>query len=547
MTKINLLDCTLRDGAYINNSQFGDNVIKGIINNLNSAKIDMIEVGWLKDNPRENGSTYFHTTEDIIPFIPTAKNKKTQFLAMIDYGRYDIKNLKNYDGASIDSIRVVFPKEKFEEAIKFSKQIKEKGYKLCLQAANTQSYSDIELIQLAQLTNTVQPESLSIVDTFGVMYQSDLQRIYMILDNNLNKNIKIGFHSHNNLQLSFALAIEFVQLARMSNREIIIDSSLCGMGRGAGNTCTELVSNYLNIKNNSNYDTNIIMDTIDIYMKGFIAKYNWGYSIPFCIAGQLGSHVNNIAYLQNIHKTDYRDMKIILESLAKEERKLYDYDKLEKTYVNYQNKEVNDSIAIDELKTSFRNKNIILLAPGKTLITEKNKIKNYIINNTPITIGINAISNEYHYDYLFFSNQVRFNYARDKNSEIFNNTKKIITSNITTQTFKNTYIINYNTLMKLGWKYFDNSTIMALRLLAKLEVASVSFAGFDGYEESNNDSYNDIILQNYLSPDEKLALNNDIASMLKDFVLKDKLNTKLQFITDSQFKNAVTQDLFLNI
>ena len=547
MSKINLLDCTLRDGAYINYSKFGDNVIKGIIHNLNKANIDLIEVGWLKDNKREADSTYFHTAEDIIPFMPTDRNPKTQFLAMIDYGRYNINNLSPFNGNSIDSVRVVFPKEKFQEAIIFSKQIKNKGYNLCLQAANTQSYSDLELIQLAQLTNSVKPQSLSIVDTFGVMYQSDLQRIYMILDNNLDKNIKLGFHSHNNLQLSFALAIEFIQLGRATNREVVIDSSLCGMGRGAGNTCTELISNYLNIKNNSNYDTNIIMDTIDIYMHNFITNYKWGYSIPFCIAGQLGSHVNNIAYLQNTHKTDFRDMKIILESLPTDERKLYNYDRLEQVYINYQNKEIDDCNALAELQNKLENKTILLLVPGKTLITEKEKIKNYIHENNPITIGINAISSEYNYDYLFFSNQVRYNYAKCQTPEIFENTTKIITSNLTTQILRNSYTINYNTLMKLGWKYFDNSTIMALRLLAKLKVDSVNLAGFDGYTPDKNDAYNDVILQTYLTPEEKTELNNDIKNMLNDFVLKNKFNTKLNFITNSQFQSAIDHNLLLNI
>ena len=547
MSKINLLDCTLRDGAYINYSKFGDNVIKGIIHNLNKANIDLIEVGWLKDNKREADSTYFHAAEDIIPFMPTDRNPKTQFLAMIDYGRYNINNLSPFNGNSIDSVRVVFPKEKFQEAIIFSKQIKNKGYNLCLQAANTQSYSDLELIQLAQLTNSVKPQSLSIVDTFGVMYQSDLQRIYMILDNNLDKNIKLGFHSHNNLQLSFALAIEFIQLGRATNREVVIDSSLCGMGRGAGNTCTELISNYLNIKNNSNYDTNIIMDTIDIYMHNFITNYKWGYSIPFCIAGQLGSHVNNIAYLQNTHKTDFRDMKIILESLPTDERKLYNYDRLEQVYINYQNKEIDDCNALAELQNKLENKTILLLVPGKTLITEKEKIKNYIHENNPITIGINAISSEYNYDYLFFSNQVRYNYAKCQTPEIFENTTKIITSNLTTQILRNSYTINYNTLMKLGWKYFDNSTIMALRLLAKLKVDSVNFAGFDGYTPDKNDAYNDVILQTYLTPEEKTELNNDIKNMLNDFVLKNKFNTKLNFITNSQFQSAIDHNLLLNI
>lgn len=547
MTQVNLLDCTLRDGAYITDGNFGSGIIKGIINNLNNARVEIIEVGWLKDIEHKEGSTYFQTVEDIIPYLPKDKNKDTKFVTMIDYGRYDIQKLSEFNGESIDSIRVVFPKEKYAEAIKFSKKIKEKGYNLCLQAANTQSYSDLDLIKLAQYTNEVMPESLSIVDTFGVMHKTDLQRIYMILDNNLDKNIKIGFHSHNNLQMSYALSIEFVEFSRQTNRNIIIDSSLCGMGRGAGNTCTELISNYLNSKNNGNYDMNIIMDTIDIYMKNFINNYKWGYNVPFCIAGQLGSHVNNIAYLQDTHKTNFRDLKIILESLAVNERKLYDYEKLEKIYVNYLNKEVRDKETIYKLKRDFSNKKILLIAPGKTINTEKEKIQNFINKENPIIIGINSISEDFKYNYLFFTNPVRYNYAKDQNQKIFSETTKIVTSNISTETKESELIINYNTLMKLGWKYFDNSTIMAIRLLAKLNVEEINFAGFDGYMLNNKDSYNDIILQSDLSDDEKNELNENIIGMLKDFVIKDKFSTKLKFVTNSQFSEYIKQEMLINV
>ena len=77
----------------------------------------------------------------------------------------------------------------------------------------------------------------------------------------------------------------------------MIDSSLCGMGRGAGNAPTELVANFLNQKYHKNYDMNEIFDAIDMYMPPFQEKYSWGYSTPYCIAGMYQCHVNNIAYL----------------------------------------------------------------------------------------------------------------------------------------------------------------------------------------------------------------------------------------------------------
>lgn len=534
--KIYILDCTLRDGAYITESMFGEKTLRGVINNLTKANIDMIEVGWLKNLDYSKGSSWYNKPEDIIQYLPNEKKSNQSYIAMIDYGRYDISQLKDYDGKSIDTIRLVFPKEKFEEAIEFSKIIKQKGYNLCLQAANTPSYSDFELLKLIKKVNEVTPQALSIVDTFGIMYPNDLRHIFEIFDKNLHKDIKIGFHSHNNLQMSFALAIDFMNY--ITERDLIIDSSLVGMGRGAGNTCTELVTNYLNKYNHSNYDLDMVMDTIDIYMTNLISKYNWGYSIPYCIAGQLGSHVNNIAYLQNTHKTNYKDMKLILESMPINERKLYNYDNLEQAYISYQDKKIDDSQSYEKLFELLNNKEILLLSPGKSLKTQSDKIKDCINKIQPIIMGVNHIPENYNVDFLFFSNPVRYNYAKTSNRNKFDNLKKIITSNIKTEICDKEYLINYSLIAKFGWKYFDNSTIMLIRLLDKIGVKSINIAGFDGYDETGDVSYQDSILQATITMEDCKELNANIQSMLDDF-FKSHKNANLHFITQSRFNKVI--------
>ncbi len=335
MSKISILDCTLRDGAYINNGIFGDNTIKGIIENLQNANIEMIEVGWLKDDKRIDGSVYYNKVRDIEPFLPV--NKSSTYLVMIKYGMFNIDNLADYDGKSVDAIRLVFSKDNFEDALEYSKLIKKKGYKLFLQTANTQSYSDTQLIALSKKCNEVMPEAISIVDTCGSMYHKDLQRIFNLLNKNLNKDIKLGFHSHNNLQLSFALSVEFVSLGLSAGRDIITDSSLCGMGRGAGDTCTELITNYLNLKYNRNYDLDLILDTIDVYMKDIMQNYKWGYDAFIGIAGQLHCHVNNVMYLREKHNISCKDLKAVLSSVPKDERKSCNFDAMENAYTTYVN------------------------------------------------------------------------------------------------------------------------------------------------------------------------------------------------------------------
>lgn len=544
MSKIALLDCTLRDGAYINGSHFGEQTIGGIIKRLQDANVDIIECGWLKDSVHVLGSSYYHVPNELNQYLIANKRDGSMYVAMIDYNRYNIANLTYNDGTNIDAIRVVFPHGKFSEAKDLIQPIRDKGYKVFLQAANTLSYSDDDLKQLADEVNKYLPVGLSIVDTFGAMYPNDLMRITKILDERLDRSIKLGFHSHNNQQLSFALSIKFVQeMMENSQRNLIIDSSLCGMGRGAGNTNTELITNYLNKTYHTDYDLNVIMDTIDVYMLQFMRKYSWGYSIPYYIAGMYETHVNNVAYLQETHAVKNKDMKIIFSSMGVEQRRKYDYDYLEKIYLSYSNNVVDDQSVIDKLATLFNGKKILAILPGKSAHEQKDAIQQYIRDNKVITIGINTILPEFNYDYLFFTSEKKYEFAKEKAKDIFNQSVKIITSNVKTNQEGQELIVNYNDLLKFGWKFYDNSMLLFLRLLKKFMPCELAIAGFDGYNGLYTDNYAPDTIKGDLSAKETLQLQNDIEDMLADFAKSFDSKFNIHFITPSPFDKILNNHI----
>lgn len=531
---IKLLDCTLRDGAYITDSRFGKPAIQGIINKLQDARVDIIECGWLKDAAYEEGSSFFHVPDDAKPYL-AKKSKDAIYSVMIDWNRYDVDQLPPCDGESIDAIRVVFPHGRHHEGIEIGRKIREKGYLVMFQAANTLSYSWEDLEELAEEMNEFDPVSLSVVDTFGAMYFEDLSRIVDVLDAHLEPQISLGFHAHNNQQLAFALCIHFINSLR-DKRNIMVDSTLSGMGRGAGNATTELVASFINRQEHGNYDMNAIMDAIDMYMQGFQEQYTWGYSTPYFIAGLYQCHVNNIAYLATNHRTNARDMRNIIESLSVEERRNYDYDLLEKKYIENQDRIVDDEKTIAELEEALKDRPVMLIAPGRSIIEEQEKLRGFIEEHQPAVIAVNALNEIYDCDYVFFTNAVRYEYARDAHPEAYNKTKKILLSNISTSPEEGEFIVNFNLVIKRGWKHFDNAVILCLRLLNKLKVKEVYLAGFDGFKTKYNESYADESLPT-LNPDNKWDdLNEEIKAMYRD--LHDSLADSMDivFLTESIFE-----------
>ena len=246
MSKIRLLDCTLRDGGYCNDWIFGKNNIHKIIKGLLEANIDIIECGYISQKKEFNiDRTQYTSFKQIGEYIPQNREGKI-FVGMINYGEYNIDDIPQYDGMSVEGIRVAFHKREMENALEFCKKLKEKGYKVFVQGMVSLSYTDEEFIDLIKKVNNFEPYAFYIVDSFGMMKEKDLIRLFYTVEHNLSDKVHVGFHSHNNMQLAYSNCLSLTQV--QSNRSIIIDASVYGMGRGAGNLNTELFTEYLNEK-----------------------------------------------------------------------------------------------------------------------------------------------------------------------------------------------------------------------------------------------------------------------------------------------------------
>lgn len=538
MKRVNILDCTLRDGGYLIDSQFGNTAIKGIIEGLAESGVEVIECGFLKDEPHPDGTTIFNNASQLIPFLPSDKGQ-TSYVCLADYSRYHIDNLEPYDGKSIDGVRACFFKHERYDVMDFCKSITEKGYKLYVQPVDILGYTDAELLELIEMVNDLEPYAFSIVDTFGSLYREDLQRVFYLVHHNLWTNAKIGFHSHNNLQMSFALAQDFVEMSQ-GLRDVVVDSTMAGMGRGAGNTNTELVMQYMNRKYNSGYSIDIVLDLIDNYIDGYHNHYEWGYSIPYFLAGSHSAHVNNISYLSTKAGIASRDINFLLNRLEPAERKRYNYDLLEKTYLDYLNAHCNDEQAIAQLKEALSGKDILILLPGHSIITCRDSIQGFCEKTNPIVISVNLLSTDYPIDYAYFSNKNRYQYW--KSATEFSDYKKIVTSNVTTIDKEDHFVIDFSRLVKCGWEQLDNSGILLLRLLDLMDVNSIAIAGFDGYSHNNeNPNYVQKTMEKTRNTLNAEEANKDIKSMLIDYMNTRKCNCPISFITPSHFESVIKE------
>ena len=533
MRQYKLLDCTLRE-APIDGLLWGEMSVKKMIRGLERACVDIIEVGFLKNNPYVQGSTSFQWVEDMVPYLKK-KKEGTLYVALVDYGRYDLKYLSDYDGKTIDAIRVCFKKQEIGLVLEYAGQIRAKGYQVCIQHVDTLSYTDAEIVSFIEKVNAFEPLSYSVVDTFGAMYEEDMLRLTRLANTHLSRNIWLGFHGHNNLMLANSNAQRFLSEIG-AQRRVIVDSSLFGCGRSAGNAHTELMAQFMVQKLGLNYDINALLDLIDTVIVSAREKTSWGYTVPYFIAGMHNAHTFNVKQLLKRHNLSSKDLRGIIERLDEQQKKRYDYALLEKLYVEYFDQPVDDSAVIADLTRDFAGRKILLLAPGKSVQENKTEIDRFIAEHDPIVIGVNNLIDDYRLDYVFYSGAVRYQDLQYQDRQAAGNPRLLVTSNIKTSPAENEQIVNYSSLVKFGWVNLDSSAILLLRLLLRCGVSELYAAGLDGYKSFGQAFYKNV-LDTGLAEADRIEHTADNLSMMAD-LRTEHPDFAIHFLTESVYSTV---------
>lgn len=318
---VQINDCTIRDGGYLLGKDPDPEYVSGVFGGLLEAGIDVIEIGFLQ-NVSAGESVVYGNSIEALRYVP-ASGFSSRFTGFCDNSRYSLGKLEKCGEGAFDYLKISFAKHELEEALEFVEGAVAKGYKVFANPMDALAYSSDELSAVIKRINQIGPYCFSIVDTFGAMYLDDLERIFQQMNLELRSDVRIGLHSHNNLQLSSALAELLIDMAEKANRDVVVDASLYGMGRGAGNASTEIIAAYLNRKYGLRYKLDVLFDTIDSYIAPLCLRGLWGYDLPMLACGLLGAHVDNVFHMRLNPNLSSREQYEALRRLSPGERKRY--------------------------------------------------------------------------------------------------------------------------------------------------------------------------------------------------------------------------------
>ncbi len=300
--QLKVLDCTIRDGGLMNNHNFSDDFVKTVHKSLVAAGVDYMEIGYKADKKlfsQDEYGLWKSCDEDALNHFFGDEDPGLKLSVMADVGRTTENDIVPADQSVLDLIRVACYIHQIPTALEMVKMAKENGYETSVNLMAISTVPEFELHKgLELIGKSQQVDMLYLVDSFGSLYFEQIEDLMRRYTDAMEHGQQIGIHAHNNQQMAYVNTI-----CSAIHGATMLDSTLDGMGRGAGNCPTELLLGFLR---NPKFHQRPIIETVEKLMQPLRENIDWGYSVPYMITGQMNEHPRSAIKLrESEQKNDF--------------------------------------------------------------------------------------------------------------------------------------------------------------------------------------------------------------------------------------------------
>tara|TARA_B100000795_G_scaffold234805_1_gene194151 strand:+ start:18968 stop:20512 length:1545 start_codon:yes stop_codon:yes gene_type:complete len=468
-----ILDCTFRDGGYYTNWDFNKSTLDTYIDSLNNLPVDYIEMGYRSKPKSDYHGEFFYSPVYVLKEIK--KNSEKKIAIMLnekDIASYDLDYLLKEIVGLVDMIRVAVDPDNLKRALALAIEIKAYGFEIGFNIMYMSIWKKKPdfLEKLSSLNDKI--DYLYMVDSYGSIYPDEVIDIIKIVKT--QTNVPLGFHGHNNIELGLINTLTAIE-----NGVDIVDATITGMGRGAGNLKTELLLTVLNAKGVLDFDYNHLSNVVDVFAN-IQSQYLWGTNLPYMVSGANSS-----------------PQKQVMDLVTK---RAYSFNSIIRTLQNQFKGLKDNQSKLPSFGNKFKScKNVLIVGGGPSVVEHSFAIQKYLKQNPNIFV-IHASSK----NALAFKNIDNQQVFCLIGNEGFRMENIFIDGNIPENTCcvlpvyprkmgtyipvnlnEKTYELNQITFTD---KFKDAHTAIALQTALEIDPALIEIVGYDGYLNKNIDN-----------------------------------------------------------
>ncbi|MFE6619111.1 hypothetical protein [Streptomyces sp. NPDC057740] len=241
-----LLDATLRDGSYAVDFQLDEKFVMELLGRLDETPIGKVEVGHGLGYEAERSGVKACNI-DLKRWCEIARSALTAtswgMFAQPEFSR--LSTLSQLCDEGMSFVRIGMEPEQVPQHLDYI----ERATEICGEVyLNLMKTSGTPAEELTGLLHDVTPAiaGLYVVDSYGSMLPGDVHRYVTVAKESFPV---IGFHGHDNLGMANANSV-----AAFEAGATIVDGTLDGIGRGAGNAETESLAGIISTLGEDRFD-----------------------------------------------------------------------------------------------------------------------------------------------------------------------------------------------------------------------------------------------------------------------------------------------------
>jgi len=505
MKNFKILDCTLRDGGYYTNWDFKPQTVDKYLKAMEELPIDYIEIGYRNLKQSVYKGEFFYTPLETLKKVKSLTSKL--IVLIIDeknLSEDDIKQVIEPCKEYIEMIRIAIDPKRFDFGIKKASIVRKLGYKVAFNVMYLSKWIDDNSFHKKLNGIEKHVDYLYLVDSYGSVYPKEINRVVKKI--RLITPVKLGFHGHNNMELALANSIE-----ALSCGVEIIDATILGMGRGAGNLKTELLLTQISKTQKINF--NLISNVVSEFHL-LKKKYSWGTNLPYIISGFYSIPQKKVMDWLGKNFMSFNSIVQALES------------------------SISDKKEIELPKIIFENEydKVLIIGGGNSIDENIDAIKSFLLKNRNLLIVFSSSRHIKHFldipndkTISFIGNEVdRFNISIKNNPNlkiVFPPSPREFGTYLPKGWESKSFELEENHKLKTS-EYTHCSLSMQIALKTKLKTFYV--VGFDGYQENSiNKNFREVFYEN-------------------EEIFKNFLNEEIEFIslTPSLYKSFTPDSIY---